>query len=104
VALVLVRKILRSSASSALWKSCVRTVTDFLNALPDNSSVNTIQHATVHEAVFSVDPTDVPIDWLDSDHMICVYCRSVSVPRLYNKSDNSFRAVNELRVSCKLEE
>jgi hypothetical protein len=33
--------------------------------------------------VFSVDPTDAPIDWLDSDHVICVYCRSMSVPQLY---------------------
>jgi hypothetical protein len=24
------------------------------------------------EAVFSVDPTDVPIDWQDSDHMMCL--------------------------------
>jgi hypothetical protein len=32
------------------------------------------------EAVFSVDPTDAPTDWLDSDHVICVYYRSMSVP------------------------
>jgi hypothetical protein len=38
--------------------------------------------ATIEEAVFSVDPTDAPIDWLDSDPVICVYCRSMSVPRL----------------------
>jgi hypothetical protein len=53
------------------------------NALPGNSSVNTVQHATIEEAVFSVDPTDAPIDWLDTDHAICVYCRYMSVPRLY---------------------
>jgi hypothetical protein len=29
-----------------------------------------------------IDPTDAPIDWLDSDHVICVYCSSMSVPRL----------------------
>jgi hypothetical protein len=29
-------------------------VTDFINALPGNSSVNTVQHVTVEEAVFSV--------------------------------------------------
>jgi hypothetical protein len=57
-------------------------VTDLINALPGNSSVNTVQHATVEDAVFSVDPTDAPVDWLDSDH-ICVYCKSMSVPRLY---------------------
>jgi hypothetical protein len=56
-------------------------VTDLIKALPGNSSVNTDQYATIEEAVFSVDPTDVPIDWLDSDHVICVYCRTVSVPR-----------------------
>jgi hypothetical protein len=54
-------------------------VTDLINAFPGNSSVN----ATIEEAVFSVDPTDAPIDWLDTDHVICVYCRSMSVPRLY---------------------
>jgi hypothetical protein len=43
-------------------------------ALPGNSSVNTVQHATIEEAVFSVDPTDAPIDGLDSDHVIYVPC------------------------------
>jgi hypothetical protein len=28
-------------------------ITDFINALPGNSSVNTVQHATVDEAVVS---------------------------------------------------
>jgi hypothetical protein len=37
-------------------------VTDMINALPSNNSVNTIQHATIEDAVFSVDPTHVPID------------------------------------------
>jgi hypothetical protein len=45
-------------------------VTDLINALTGNSSVNTVQHATIEEAVFSVDATEAPIDWLDSDHMI----------------------------------
>jgi rhodanese-related sulfurtransferase len=67
----------------------VDTVTDLVKALPDNSSVNTAQHATIEEAVFSVDLTDVPIDWLDSDHVICVYCRSMH--------DNSFRAVTSYK-------
>jgi hypothetical protein len=61
-------------------------VTDLINALPGGSSVGMIQHATIEEAVFSVDPTDAPIDWLDSDHVICVYCKSMSAPRLYNES------------------
>jgi hypothetical protein len=61
-------------------------VTDLINMLPGNSPVNTVQHATVEEAVFSVDPTDAPVYWLDSDQVICVYCRSMSVPRLYNES------------------
>jgi hypothetical protein len=58
--------------------------TDLINALPGNSSVNKVQHATIEEAVFSVDPTDAPIDRLYSDHVIRVYCRSMSFPRLYN--------------------
>jgi hypothetical protein len=62
------------------------SVMDLINALPGNRSVNTVQHATIEEALFSVDPTDSPIDWLDSAHVICVYCRSVSVPQLYNES------------------
>jgi hypothetical protein len=32
----------------------VHIVTDFINAFPGNSSVNTVQHATVDDAVFSV--------------------------------------------------
>jgi hypothetical protein len=55
-------------------------VTDLISALPGNSSVNTVQHPTIEEVVFSVDPNDTPIDWMDSDH---VYCRPMSVPRLY---------------------
>jgi hypothetical protein len=64
----------------------IHIVTDLINALPGNISVNTFQHATMEEAVFSVGPTDTPIDWLDSDHVICVYSRSMSIPRLYNES------------------
>jgi hypothetical protein len=58
-------------------------VTAMINALPGNSSVNTVQHATIEEVVFSVEPIDASIDWLDSDHVICVYYRSLSLPRLY---------------------
>jgi hypothetical protein len=56
---------------------------DLINALPGSSSVDTVQHMTIQEAVFSVDPIDAPIYWLDSNHVICVYCRSMSVLRLY---------------------
>jgi hypothetical protein len=57
-------------------------VTDLINALLGNSSVNTVQHSTIEEAMFSVDRIDAPIDWLDIDHVVCVYCRSMSVQRL----------------------
>jgi hypothetical protein len=42
------------------------------NTLPGNSSVNMVQHATIEEAVFSADPNDAPIHWLDSNHVICL--------------------------------
>jgi hypothetical protein len=29
------------------------------------------RNATIEEALFSVDPTYAPIDWLDSYHVIC---------------------------------
>jgi hypothetical protein len=45
-------------------------ITDLINALPGNSSVNMVQHATMEEAVFSVESTDAPIDWMDSDGVI----------------------------------
>jgi hypothetical protein len=51
---------------------CVYIVTDLINALPGNSSVNTVQHATIEEAVYSVDQADVTLDWLDIDHVICL--------------------------------
>jgi hypothetical protein len=63
-------------------------VTDLISALPGDSSVNTVQQATIEVVAFSVDPTDAPIDWRDSDHVICVYCRSMSVPRLYEYNGN----------------
>jgi hypothetical protein len=58
-------------------------LTDLINVFPGNSSVTTVQHARIEEPVFSLNPTDAPIDWMDSDHVICVHCRSVSLPRLY---------------------
>jgi hypothetical protein len=58
-------------------------LTGLMNALPGSCSVNTVKHATIEEVVFSVGSTDAPIRWLDVDHVVCVYCRSMSVPRLY---------------------
>jgi rhodanese-related sulfurtransferase len=55
---------------------------NLINALPGNSYVITVHHATIEEDVLSVDPTDAPTDWLHSDHVIVVYCRYMSVPRL----------------------
>jgi hypothetical protein len=51
--------------------------------LTGNSFVNAAQHATPEEVVFSVIPTDAPVDWPDNNHVIYVYCRSMPVPRLY---------------------
>jgi hypothetical protein len=39
-------------------------ITDLINALPGNSSVNTVQNATIEAAVYYADPTDGPIDWI----------------------------------------
>jgi hypothetical protein len=66
---------------------CANThiVKDLINALPGKSSVYTVQHATITEAVFSVYPTDGPIDWLDSNHVMCVHCRFMSVLWLYKQ-------------------
>jgi hypothetical protein len=57
-----------------------------------NSYVNTDQHATIEEAVFSVDPTDSPIYWLDIDQVICVYCRSMYVTYITRTVSCKFRA------------
>jgi hypothetical protein len=52
------------------YYSHIIIVTDLM--LLGNSSVNMVQHATIEEAVFSVDPTDAPTDWLDNYHVICL--------------------------------
>jgi hypothetical protein len=65
---------------------CFHIVTDLINSLPGISSINMIQHTTIEEAVFSVDLTDVPVDWLDSDRGRCGYCTSTSILWLYNES------------------
>jgi hypothetical protein len=72
-------------------------VTDLVNALPDNSSVNTGQHATIEEVVFSVDPTDAPMDWLDNDHVICASC-DVFPFRCYISKSERIRSM-QLRVT-----
>jgi hypothetical protein len=43
-------------------RTYIHTVTDLINALPGNSSVNTVQLATIEEATFSANPTDAPVD------------------------------------------
>jgi hypothetical protein len=73
----------RMSYPGTLSHFTVDIVTDLINALPGNSSANTAQDVTIEEAVFSVDPTDAPTDWLDTDHVVSVYCRSMSALRLY---------------------
>jgi hypothetical protein len=83
-------------------EEAVDIVMDLISALLGNSLVSVVQHTTIEEVVFSVstvtshssgwrpcdvfyvDLTSMPIDLLDSDHAICVYCRSMSVPWLYN--------------------
>jgi hypothetical protein len=62
---------------------CHNIVTDLINALP--GSVNTVQHVTIEKAVFSVDATNAPVDWLDSDHVLYVYCWSMSIVWLYKE-------------------
>jgi hypothetical protein len=65
----------------ALQRMCSfldRNVTDLINALPGNSSVNTVQHATIEEAVFSVSAvTSCSGGWRSRD-MYFLWC--VSVP------------------------
>jgi hypothetical protein len=90
--------------------------------LPGNSSVNTVQHTIIEVAVFSVssvtshnrvyrprdvfsvDSIDAPTDRLDSDHVTCVYCRTMSVPLLYKAVTEFVEGSYELRVSRKLGE
>jgi hypothetical protein len=63
----------------------VINVKGLISALPGNA-VKMVQHAIMEEAVFCVDPTNAPIGWLDSDHVMYVYCSSMYVPRLYNEN------------------
>jgi hypothetical protein len=65
----------------------IYTVTDLINVLPGNSSVNTVQHATIVEAVFPVSAvTSRNSEWWSRD-IYFLWC--VSVPWLY-KWQNSF--------------
>jgi hypothetical protein len=54
--------------------------------------------------VFSIDPTDASVDWLDNDHVICVYCGSISVPRLHKEESKRVESSYELRVIVAAEE
>jgi hypothetical protein len=76
----------------------VHIVTDLINALPGNNSVNTVQYAAIEEAVFSVDPPDAPTDCLDSNHVICVYLDPCPF-RGYIRVTGFVRGSYELRVS-----
>jgi hypothetical protein len=68
-------------------------VMDLINSLPSNISVNTAQHAKIEDAVFSLDLTDAPVDWLDSDHVICVSSDACPFRGYTSKSPGGFRAV-----------
>jgi hypothetical protein len=56
--------------------------------------------------MFSIDPADAPIDWLDNDHVMYVYCRSVSIPRLYKGVTEFVQIITSygLQVSHNLKE
>jgi hypothetical protein len=60
----------------------VRTVTDLINALPGNSSLNTVQHARVNEAEFSMSSAPCPVLLTDklTRNVTLVFC-ACSVPR-----------------------
>jgi hypothetical protein len=63
-----------------LLKIHFNIVTDLMNALPGNSSLNTDQHATIEEAVFSTSAvTPRSGEWWSRD-MCFLWC--VSDPRL----------------------
>jgi hypothetical protein len=52
--------------------------------------------------MFSVDLTDAPIDWLDNDHVICVYGRSMFILRLYKGVTEFVQGSYELGVTSQL--
>jgi hypothetical protein len=70
----------------------------FDHHVPDNSSVNTVQQATIDEAVFSVDLTNAPIDWLDSVYVICVSCDACPFHGYISKSPGGFNAVTSYKL------
>jgi hypothetical protein len=55
------------------------------------SAVTSQQWIVITLHVFSIDPTDAPLNWLDNGHVIYVYYRSMSVPRLYKSSSYKLR-------------
>jgi hypothetical protein len=67
------------------WRQYI--VMDVINILPGNSSVNTVQHATIEEAVVSVSAVTSRSGGCWSCDMCFLWC--VSIPRLY-KWQNSF--------------
>jgi hypothetical protein len=46
------------------WAGLVNILTDLINALPGNSFVNTAQHATTEEVLFSYVRGDVTQRWV----------------------------------------
>jgi hypothetical protein len=71
----------RLGADPFIHRMIILTV--LVNEFPGKRSVNKVEKATIEKAMISANPTDAPIDWVDSDHVICVSCRSMSVPKLY---------------------
>jgi hypothetical protein len=45
----------------------INIVTDLINALPGNSSVNMVQHATIDDAVFSMSSARCPVLVADNE-------------------------------------
>jgi hypothetical protein len=78
----------------------VYIVTNLINALPGNSSVNTVQHATIEEAVFSVDPTDASTDWPDSDHVVFVSCDACAFRGYMSKESGRVQRVTKRVVAA----
>jgi hypothetical protein len=75
----------RPARSQSLYRlsysgSYIYIVTDLINALPGNSSVNTVQHATIQVAVSSVSAVTSRSGGWGSRDMCFLWC--VSVPRL----------------------
>jgi hypothetical protein len=77
-------------------ENIIDNVTDSIKALPGNSSVNTVQHATINEAVFSMSSspssggtTGLSNPFLSNDSLNTLRGSS----DVCNKSDGVFRGV-----------